>query len=94
LVASVGVVPRTAFVSDLSTNGLGVVTTDPPPPGTVVPIRVAGPPGPASRLLLARVIYCLVCGEGLYRLGLSCIDDSGMAVLNELLQHLGTLGLL
>lgn len=85
MVATVGVVPRAAFVCDLSVGGIALLTTDPPPVGSVVPLWLAIPPGSNSRFVLLRVIYSQPLAEGLHRIGLCCLDDSATGVFTELL---------
>jgi hypothetical protein len=85
VVATVGLVPRAAFLADLSTGGAGLVTTDPPPVGSIVPLWLAIPPGSLSRLVLVRVVYSLPVSEDLHRVGLACLDEAGANLFRELL---------
>jgi hypothetical protein len=75
-VATLGLVPRAALVCDISGAGLGLLTTVAPPEGAVVPVWLPGPPGTASELLLATVVYARPAGHGLYRVGLACREES------------------
>lgn len=88
VVATMGIVPRAALVCDLSPEGIGLVTTDPPPVGSIVPVWLAIPPGNPSTLLLGRVIYVRATSPDLHRVGLSWLDDSGQTTLVELLARL------
>lgn len=85
VVATIGVVPRAALLSDLSPAGVGLLTTDPPPVGSVVPVWLALPIGAPSRLVLLRVVYTEVETSDLHRLGLCCLDDTSGAVLGDLM---------
>jgi hypothetical protein len=83
LVATVGLLPRPALVSDLSASGLGVLLTNPPPPGSLVPVWLPGEPGRPSLLFLAQVIHLSIDPGPLFRIGLMAIDEAGRAVLAE-----------
>jgi hypothetical protein len=85
VVATLGVVPRAALLCDLAPGGVGLLTTDPPPVGCVVPVWLAVPAGAPSRLVLLRVVHTSSEGADLYRIGLSCLDEIGGGVLRELL---------
>src|SRR5262245_50509080 len=88
VVVTLGVVPRAAFVCDLSATGLAVLTIDPPPMGSIVPLWLATTPGAPSRLMLVRVIHIQVVSEDLHRLGLACLDESSQVIFEELLHHM------
>jgi hypothetical protein len=79
------VVPRAAFVSDLSAGGAGLLTTDPPPVDSIVPLWLAVPPGSLSRLVLVRVVHSSALPDGLHRIGLACLDEAGSSLFSELL---------
>jgi hypothetical protein len=86
VVATIGVVPRAALLSDLCPAGVGLLTTDPPPIGSVVPVWLALPIGAPSRLVLLRVVYAEAETADLHRLGLCSLDDTSSAVLRDLLE--------
>jgi hypothetical protein len=85
VVATIWVVPRAALLSDLCPDGVGLLTTDPPPVGSVVPVWLALPIGAPSRLVLLRVVYAEAETTDLHRLGLCCLDDTSGAVLRGLM---------
>lgn len=85
LVATVGVVPRAAFVCDLSAAGLAMLTTDPPPVGSVVPVWLAVSPSRESQLVLVRVIDVTAVSTELHRVGAESVEEAGAAVLQQVL---------
>jgi len=89
LLATLGIVPRTALLCDASKTGLGVLCADPPFVGSLVPVWLAGSPGEASKLLLMRAVYSILLSPGLFRVGLVILDEADTGILNELLQRLG-----
>jgi hypothetical protein len=84
-VATIGIVPRAAFVSDVSASGVGVVTTHPMAVGSVVPIWLALGAGSASRQALVRVVHATAVSPDLHRIGLVTLDEGGEALFAELL---------
>src|SRR5262249_53553517 len=89
LVATLGLLPRPALVCDLSPTGLGVLLTNPPPPGTLVPVWLPGEPGRPSLLFLAQVMHLSIDPGPLFHVGLMAIDEPGRAVLAEALARRG-----
>ncbi len=83
--ATIGVIPRAAILHDLSADGVALLTADPPPVGSVIPVWLALPVGAPSRMLLLRVIYKCPTENSLYRVGLACLDDAGRTILRDLL---------
>jgi hypothetical protein len=89
LIATLGVLPRAALICDLSAGGLGLLTTFAPPQGAILPVWLPGPPGEPSRLILATVIHVQPpTGDGLYRVGIACHEDTGRAALQDLIGRL------
>lgn len=88
VVATFGVLPRAAFVHDLSATGIAVLTTEPPPVGSVVPIWLPRAHGEASQLALARVAYAEPVDRGLHRVGMASLDESSSALLATLVREL------
>lgn len=91
LVATVGLLPRTAIVCDVSARGIGVLLTDPPAPGTLVPVWLPGVIGEPSLMLLAQVAHVSADSGPLFRVGLACIDTHGQGVLGEVIRRRATL---
>ena len=90
LIATLGVLPRAALVCDISPAGLGLLTTFAPPVGAILPVWLATSPGEPSALLLATVVHVQPpSSDGLYRMGVSCHDDSGRVVLRDLMRKWG-----
>jgi hypothetical protein len=87
VVATIGILPRAALVCDLSVGGIGLLVTDPPPVGSIVPVWLAVPPGSPSRLLLVRVVYVQEEANELFRLGLSCLDEAAAIICREMLAY-------
>ena len=89
LIATLGVLPRAALICNLSTCGLGLLTTFAPPEGAILPVWLPGPPGQPSGLILGTVIHVQQpAADGLYRVGIACHDECGRALLGELLGRL------
>jgi hypothetical protein len=88
LSARIGVVPRGALVVDVSTHGLGLVTTDPPPVGSLVPVWVASHSGPCSELLLGRITHSEPIDRTLHRIGMAYADEADLVVLRTLYESL------
>jgi hypothetical protein len=85
LVATVGLDPRAALVLDLSRNGIGLLTTAPPPDGSVVPVWLPRRHEPTSALLLVCVIHSFRQPDELFRVGGELVDeDSRRAALDFL----------
>ena len=87
LIATLGLVPRAAILCDVGPGGIGLLTTLPPPLGAVVPVWLARPAGTPSILLLATIVYLEPTAEGLFRIGLSCREES-IATLHAFLEEL------
>jgi|SRR5262245_39197227 len=81
--ATIGLIPRAALACDLSPTGVGVLTTDAPPVGAVVPIWLASEPGTTPCLVLTRVANTQAVSPGLFRVGLTGADEGEAAVLAE-----------
>jgi hypothetical protein len=84
VVATIGVVPRAAFLCDLGPGGVALLTTDPPAVGSVVPVWLALPVGAPSQIVLLRVVYAQAQGPDLHRLGLCGVDEASCAALLDL----------
>lgn len=87
LVATVGLLPRTAIVIDLSVGGVGLLLADPPATGTLVPVWLPGTAGQPSPVLLAQVAHVSASPGSLYRVGLACIDSGGQGVLHDVMRY-------
>ena len=89
VIATVGILPRAALVSDLSDEGLGLLTTFAPPLGAILPVWLPAPPGQPSHFLLATVVHVQSPSpDNLFQVGITCHDDAGRAILRELLARL------
>jgi hypothetical protein len=76
LIATVGIYTRCAFVHDLSEGGIGLLITDPPPVGAVVPVWLPRPDGGPSTLLLVAIVHSSPQADGLHRVGGTLIDEA------------------
>jgi hypothetical protein len=90
-IATVGLVPRAALVTDLSPTGVGLLTTQPPPIGSIVPVKLAGPPGLPSCLILGEIVHHSLEPDGLFRVGVSCLEES-LNVLRTLIDQMIEVG--
>ena len=88
LSATLGVVPRAAMVCDVSLRGLGLITVDPPPVDSLVPVWLAMPAAALSELLLGRVVHSEPLGGTLHRIGVTCSDDADVHVLRSLYEQM------
>lgn len=88
VVATIGVVPRAALIQDISPRGVGLVSIDPPPVGSIVPLWLSIPVGTPSRLLFVCVVYTKPAEGELYRIGVAALDEATAEVFAELLESL------
>ena len=88
LSATLGVVPRAAMVCDVSLHGLGLITLDPPPVDSLVPVWLATSVGAASEMILGRIVHSEPLGGSLHRVGVSCSDIADVLVLRTLYERL------
>jgi hypothetical protein len=89
VIVTAGVLPRAALVSDVSSLGLGLLTTFAPPVGSVLPLWLPGQPGEASDLVLVNVIHVRPSSDCLHHVGIACHDESSAATLREFVTRLG-----
>ncbi len=89
--ATVGLVPRAALISDLSPSGVGLITTQPPPIGALVPVYMSGPPGMPSSVILGTIAYTTPEPDGLFRIGVICLEEC-LGVLRALIDQLVLVG--
>src|SRR3954451_19200526 len=81
VIVTAGVLPRAALLSDLSPQGMGMLTTFAPPVGSVLPVWLPGKPGETSNLVLVNVIHVNPSSDSLFQLGTACHDEaSGLAL--------------
>lgn len=85
VVATVGLPQRAAFVCDVSSRGLGIMTTHSLTVGGVVPIWLAPKAVSPSRQSLGRVVHCAAISPDLHRAGLVALDVGGETMFGELL---------
>ncbi len=90
-IATVGLIPRAALVYDLSPNGVGLLTTQPPPVGAIVPVKLAGPPGLSSCLILGEIVHNSPETDGLFRVGVVCLEES-LGALRTLIDRMTEVG--
>jgi hypothetical protein len=90
-IATLGLLPRAALICDLGSSGIGLLTTLAPPLGAIVPVWLPGPPGSPSSLVLGTIVHTSLMTEGLYRVGLTCREESA-GVLVALLDQWHNLG--
>ena len=88
VIVTAGVLPRAALVSDVSSLGLGMLTTFAPPVGSVLPVWLPGQPGDASDLALVSVIHVRPTSDSLYHVGTACHDEGSAALLREFVMRL------
>src|SRR5262245_14655199 len=75
VVVTAGVLPRAALVSDVSSLGLGLLTTFAPPVGSVLPVWLPGLPGDPSDVALLNVIHVRPGTGRLFHVGTVCHDE-------------------
>jgi hypothetical protein len=90
-IATVGIVPRAALICDLSHTGIGLLTTQEPLVGAIVPVWMSGTPGSPSSLILGTIVHSSREPDGLYRVGLICLEES-LGVLRSQIDRMTELG--
>ncbi len=89
VIATVGILPRAALVSDIGDEGLGLLTTFAPPLGAILPLWLPAPPGQPSHFLLGTVVHVqFPSPDNLFQVGITCHDDAARAILREVLARL------
>lgn len=88
LVATIGVVPRAALINDIGPGGISLLSTDPPPVDSIVPLWLAVPIGSPSRLIFVRLVHVSPAGGDLYRIGAAAVDEATVEILRELVDLL------
>src|SRR5262245_2559987 len=89
VIVTAGVLPRAALVSDVSSLGLGLLTTFAPPVGSLLPVWLPGRPAEPSDLLLVSVIHVRPSTDSLFHVGTACHDEGSAALLREFVARLG-----
>ena len=89
VIVTAGVLPRAALLSDVSSLGLGMLTTFAPPVGSVLPVWLPGRPGEPSDLALVDVIHVRPSTASLYHVGTACHDEGSVATLRDFVTRLG-----